>query len=114
MKKYIEYAANVYGVYLKYFSKDDIYVYSIDEVFIDCSAYMKLYKRNAIELANMVIKDVFNTYGLTAAAGIGTNLYLAKIALDITAKHSPNNIGWLDEEKYVTEVTPLIKSFFPN
>lgn len=104
MKKYIEYAANVYGIYLKYFSKDDIHVYSIDEVFIDCSAYLKLYKKNPIELAKMVIKDVFDTYGLTATSGIGTNMYLAKIALDITAKHSPDNIGWLTEEKYKKEL----------
>lgn len=104
MKKYIEYSANVYGVYLKYFSKDDIYVYSIDEVFIDCTAYLKLYKKNTIELAKMVIKDVYDTYGLTATSGIGTNMYLAKIALDITAKHSPENIGWLTEEKYKKEL----------
>lgn len=104
MKKYIEYSANVYGVYLKYFSKDDIYVYSIDEVFIDSTAYLKLYKKNPIELAKMVIKDVYDTYGLTATAGIGTNMYLAKIALDITAKHSPENIGWLTEEKYKKEL----------
>ena len=104
MKKYIEYSANVYGVYLKYFSKDDIYVYSIDEVFIDCTAYLKLYKKNPIELAKMVIKDVFNTYGITATSGIGTNMYLAKIALDITAKHSTENIGWLTEEKYRKEL----------
>lgn len=104
MKKYIEYAANVYGVYLKYFSKDDIYVYSIDEVFIDCTAYLKLYKKNPIELAKMVIKDVYDTYGLTATSGIGTNMFLAKIALDITAKHSPENIGWLTEDKYKREL----------
>jgi len=104
MKKYIEYSANVYGIYLKYFSKDDIYVYSIDEVFIDCTAYLKLYKKNPIELAKMVIKDVYDTYGLTATSGIGTNMYLAKIALDITAKHSPENIGWLTEEKYKKEL----------
>ena len=104
MKKYIEYAANVYGIYLKYFSKDDIHVYSIDEVFIDCTAYLKLYKKNPIELAKMVIQDVYDTYGLTATSGIGTNMYLAKIALDITAKHSPNNIGWLTEEKYKKEL----------
>jgi len=104
MKKYIEYSANVYGIYLKYFSKDDIHVYSIDEVFIDCTAYLNLYKKNPIELAKMVIKDVFDTYGLTATSGIGTNMYLAKIALDITAKHSQDNIGWLTEEKYKKEL----------
>jgi len=104
MKKYIEYAANVYGVFLKYFSKDDIYVYSIDESFIDCTCYLKMYNKNPVELAKMVIKDIHKTYGLTATAGIGTNLYLAKIALDITAKHSVDNIGFLNEEKYKKEL----------
>jgi len=104
MKKYIEYAANVYEVFLKYFSKDDIYVYSIDESFIDCTCYLKMYNKNPIELAKMVIKDIHKTYGLTATAGIGTNMYLAKIALDITAKHSVDNIGYLDEEKYKSEL----------
>lgn len=100
MKKYIEYSANIYAIYLKYFSKEDIHVYSIDEAFIDVTKYLALYKLNPIELAKKIIKDIFKTYGITATAGIGTNMYLAKIALDITAKHNPNNIGYLDEEKY--------------
>ena len=104
MKKYIEYAANVYEIFLKYFSKQDVYVYSIDEAFIDCSAYLKMYNKNSIDLAKTVIKDIHRTYGLTATAGIGTNMYLAKIALDITAKHSIDNIGFLDEEKYIREL----------
>lgn len=104
MKKYIEYSANIYGIYLKYFSKDDIHVYSIDEAFMDVTNYLKLYKVNAIELAKTIIKDIFKTYGITATAGVGTNMYLAKIALDITAKHSSTNIGYLDEEKYKKEL----------
>lgn len=100
MKKYIEYSANIYAIYLKYFSKEDIHVYSIDEAFMDVTQYLKLYKLNPIDLAKKIIKDIFKTYGITATAGIGTNMYLAKIALDITAKHNPNNIGYLDEEKY--------------
>lgn len=104
MKKYIEYSANIYGIYLKYFSKDDIHVYSIDEAFMDVTNYLKLYKVAAIDLAKMVIKDIFKTYGITATAGVGTNMYLAKIALDITAKHSSTNIGFLDEEKYKNEL----------
>lgn len=100
MKKYIEYSANIYGIYLKYFSKEDIYVYSIDEAFIDVSKYLKLYNLTAEELARKLIKEIFITYKITATAGIGTNMYLAKIALDITAKHSVKNIGVLDEEKY--------------
>jgi DNA polymerase V len=104
MSKYIEYSANIYAIYLKYFSKYDIHVYSIDEVFIDATEYLKTYNMNALELAKIVIKDIYNTYGITATAGIGTNLYLAKIALDIMSKHSITNIAWLDEEKYKREL----------
>ena len=104
MKKYIEYSANIYGVYLKYFSKDDIYVYSIDEVFIDVTDYLHMYNKDATELAKTVIKDVYKTYGITATVGVGTNMYLSKIALDITAKHVASNIGYLDEEKYKNEL----------
>ena len=104
MKKYIEYSANIYAIYLKYFSKDDIHVYSIDEAFMDATKYLKMYGLTPIELAKTVVQDIFKTYGLTATAGIGTNMYLAKIALDITAKHSATNIGYLDEEKYKKEL----------
>ena len=104
MKKYIEYSANIYAIYLKYFSKEDIHVYSIDEAFIDVTKYLKLYKVNEIKLAQTIIKDIYKTYGITATSGIGTNMYLAKIALDITAKHSVTNIGYLDEEKYKKEL----------
>ena len=104
MKKYIEYSANIYAIYLKYFAKEDIHVYSIDEAFMDATKYLKMYKMNAIELAQKIIKDIFDTYGITGAAGIGTNMYLSKIALDITAKHSSSNIGYLDEEKYKKEL----------
>ena len=104
MKKYIEYSANIYAIYLKYFSKDDIHVYSIDEAFIDVTKYLKLYKVTAVELAKIVINNIFNKYGITATAGVGTNLYLAKVALDITAKHSVTNIGFLNEEKYKKEL----------
>lgn len=104
MKKYIEYSANIYGIYLKYFSKEDIHVYSIDEAFIDATHYLKMYNMNAIELAKTIVKNIYDEYKITAAAGIGTNLYLAKIALDITAKHSADNIGYLNEEKYINEL----------
>ena len=100
MKKYIEYSANIYAIYLKYLSKDDIYVYSIDEAFLDVTNYLKLYKMDEVELAKTILKDIYNTYGLTATVGIGTNLYLAKVALDIMSKHTPTNIGYLDEELY--------------
>ena len=104
MKKYIEYSANVYAIYLKYFSKEDIHVYSIDEAFMDATNYLKMYKLTPVELAKTIIKDIFKNYGITATAGIGTNMYLAKVALDITAKHSASNIGYLDEEKYKKEL----------
>lgn len=104
MKKYIEYAANIYAIYLKYFAKEDIHVYSIDEAFIDATNYLNMYNMPPVCLAQTIIKDIFKTYGITATAGIGTNLYLSKIALDITAKHSANNIGYLDEEKYKKEL----------
>lgn len=104
MKKYIEYSSNVYGIYLKYISKDDIHVYSIDEAFLEVTNYLKLYKKTPTEIAKMIMNDIYNTYGITATAGIGTNMYLTKVALDITAKHSPTNIGYLDEEKYKEEL----------
>ena len=110
MKKYIEYAAKVYEVYLKYISKEDIYVYSIDEVFIDITPYLKLYNKTAIEIAKMLIEEVYNTLGLTATAGIGTNMYLAKIALDIISKKVKSNIGYLDEKLFIEKLwnhTPL-------
>ena len=104
MKKYIEYSSNIYAIYLKYISKDDIHVYSIDEAFLDVTKYLQLYKKTPTEIAKMIMKDIFDTYGITATAGVGTNMYLTKIALDITAKHSPTNIGYLDEEKYKKEL----------
>lgn len=86
MAHYIEYSTRIYNVYLKYISADDILVYSIDEVFIDITNYLNTYKMTAYELAMTIIRDVLKTTGITATAGIGTNMYLAKIAMDITAK----------------------------
>ena len=104
MKKYIDYAANVYAVYLKYIAPEDIHVYSIDEAFMDVTSYLKLYNMTAKELAIVIMNDIFQTLKITATAGIGTNMYLAKIALDITAKHVADNIGYLDETKYQKEL----------
>ena len=104
MKKYIEYSAKIYGIYLKYVAKEDIHVYSIDECFLDITSYLKLYKKEPIDIAKMIIDDVYKTTGITATAGIGTNMYLTKIALDITAKHVDSHIGYLDEEKYKEEL----------
>lgn len=104
MKKYIEYSSRIYGIYLKYVSKEDIHVYSIDEAFLDVTSYLSLYKMSPIELAKVIMKDIYESTGITATAGVGTNMYLAKIALDITAKHVSDNIGYLDEEKYKDEL----------
>lgn len=100
MQLYIDYAAKIYSVYLSFISKEDIHVYSIDEAFIDVTHYLNLYKMTPVELGKAIMDKIFETTGIRATCGIGTNLYLAKIALDITAKHSPDFIGFLDEEKY--------------
>lgn len=100
MQKYIDYSARIYGIYLRYIAPEDIHVYSIDEAFLDVTPYLKLYKMTPKELAIKLMGDVLRDVGVRATCGIGTNLYLAKIALDITAKHSPDFIGILDEETY--------------
>lgn len=100
MKLYLEYSARIYGIYLKYFSKDDIHVYSVDEAFIDTTSYRKLYPTPARELGIKIMQDIKNTTGLRSTCGIGSNLYLAKIALDILSKHSSDFIGILDENSY--------------
>ena len=109
MKYYIEYSANIYSIYLKYLAPEDIFVYSIDEVFCDISKYLKMYNQSSEELITKILKDVYNTTGITATAGIGTNMYLAKIAMDIVAKHKePNEFGVriakLDEISYRKEL----------
>ena len=87
MAYYMKYSTNIYNIYLKYFSQEDIYSYSIDEVFIDLTHYLKYYKMKPRELVTKVIQDVYEKTGITATAGIGTDLYLAKVAMDIVAKH---------------------------
>ena len=100
MKKYIEYAANIYAIYLKYIAKEDIHVYSIDESFMDVTKYLPMYKLTAEQLAQNILNDVLKNTGISASVGIGTNMFLTKIALDILAKHSLNNIAYLDEQLY--------------
>lgn len=105
MKKYMKYSTEIYNIYLKYFSADDIYVYSIDEVFIDVTHYLQTYQMKASELSTKVVHDVYKSTGITATCGIGTNLYLAKVAMDIVAKHAKANkygvrIACLDEQMY--------------
>ena len=105
MAKYIEYSTNIYHIYLKYVAEEDIHVYSIDEVFMDVTNYLNTYKMTPHQLAMTMIQDVLRETGITATAGIGTNLYLAKIAMDIVAKHIPADedgvrIAELDEQSY--------------
>ena len=100
MQLYIDYSAEIYGIYLKYVSKEDIYPYSIDECFLDVTHYLNLYQVSAQELGQTIMDDIMRTTKVPASCGIGTNLYLTKIALDITAKHAKNSIGYLDEELY--------------
>ena len=105
MAYYMKYSARIYDVYLKYIAPEDIHVYSIDEVFIDATSYLNTYKLSAHDLAMKIILDVLQTAGITATAGIGTNMYLAKVAMDIVAKKLPADengvrIAELDEYTY--------------
>ncbi len=105
MALYMEYSTRIYSVYLKYIAPEDIFPYSVDEVFIDATNYLKTYKMTAHELAMTMIRDVLKTTGITATAGIGTNMYLCKIAMDIVAKHMEADkdgvrIAELDEMSY--------------
>ncbi len=115
MAKYIEYSTRIYQIYLNYISAEDIHVYSIDEVFIDATKYLPMYKMTAHELAMTMVRDVLAQTGITATAGIGTNMYLCKIAMDIVAKKMPPDkdgvrVAELDEISYREKLwshTPL-------
>lgn len=105
MAEYMRVSSQIYEIYLRYIAPEDIHVYSVDEVFIDASRYLKTYRMTARELADRMIRDVLSETGITATAGIGTNLYLCKIAMDIVAKHMPPDehgvrIAELDEQSY--------------
>lgn len=105
MSRYMEVSSNIYAIYLKYVAPEDIHVYSVDEVFIDATDYLRAHKLSPREFAMMLVKDVLSTTGITATAGIGTNLYLCKVAMDIVAKHiKPDKngvrIARLDEITY--------------
>ena len=105
MAHYMEVSTKIYQIYLKYIAPEDIHVYSIDEVFIDVTSYLQTYKKTTCKLAMMMIKDVLDTTGITATAGIGTNMYLRKVAMDIVAKKMPADkdevrIAELDEMSY--------------
>ena len=110
MKKYMDYSGRIYRMYLDYLSAEDIHVYSIDECFIYLSPYLSLYRKTPKELTKMLMDEIFKRFGICATGGIGTNMFLAKIALDIQAKHKPDNIAFLDEEKFKEEMwhhTPI-------
>lgn len=100
MNMYLEYAAEIYKVYLDYIAPEDMHVYSIDEVFIDVTHYLKRYGTSPKQMAELLMGEVYRRIGVRATAGIGTNMYLCKIALDILAKHAPDFIGVLDEDTY--------------
>lgn len=100
MQLYIEYAADIYAIYLKYFSPDDIHVYSIDEAFIDATNYLSTYHMDAKGLAKKLMNEIAEVKHIPSIAGIGSNLFLAKIALDITAKHAKDHMGVLTEESF--------------
>ena len=105
MSHYLNASGKIYGIYLRYASADDIHVYSIDEVFMDATRYLRAYGKSPHELARDIVRAIYNETGITATAGIGTNLYLAKVAMDIVAKHIPADtegvrIAQLDEASY--------------
>ncbi len=105
MAHYIKKSTDIYKIYLKYIDAADIHVYSIDEVFIDVTKYLKTYKKSAEEIASMLVKEVYDTTGITATAGVGDNLYLCKVAMDVLAKHAKENkdgvrIATLTEKSY--------------
>lgn len=104
MALYIQYSADIYDIYLDYFEPEDIHVYSIDESFIDVTDYLNVLHKEPKVLAKQLIKLISERKLIPSTAGIGTNLYLAKVALDITAKHSPEHIGYLDEKLYIRQL----------
>ena len=104
MRRYMEVSAEIYSVYLRYVSPEDVHVYSIDECFIDATSYLELYQQTAREFARTLMDAVRAETGIFATAGIGPNLFLAKVALDITAKHSPEGIGYLDEGLFKQQI----------
>ena len=106
MQHYMEVSAQIYGIYLEYVSPQDVHVYSIDECFIDVTPYLGLYHMGAEEFSCMLRDEVIRRTGITATVGIGPNLFLAKVALDITAKHVPSRIGILNEELFQKEIWP--------
>ena len=115
MALYLEYSSRIYQVYLRYIAPEDIHVYSIDEVFIDVTSYKKTYKLSTHALAMKMIREVLAETGITATAGIGTNMYLCKVAMDIVAKKMPPDkdgvrIAELDEMSYRRQLWTTLRS----
>lgn len=100
MTLYMQYSATIYSIFLKFISSEDIHVYSIDESFLDITSYMSLYNTTPKQLAKMILDEIYDQTGITATVGIGTNLFLAKVALDITAKRAKDCMGYLDEDLF--------------
>lgn len=100
MRRYMEVSASIYRIYLRYVSPQDIHIYSIDECFIDATPYLSLYRTNARSFAQLLMGEVLKRTGIRATAGIGPNLFLAKVALDVRAKHAADFIGILDESSF--------------
>src|SRR5690554_5282677 len=112
MQTYLEYSASVIGVYLDFISEDDLYVYSIDEAFLDLTSYLAYYKKTDIELAEKILNTITSKLGLTATCGIGPNMLMSKLSMDIEAKKNPNNIAkwnYDDIKDHLWPVTPLSK-----
>lgn len=112
MERYLEVSAEVVSIVLHYVNEDDIHIYSIDELFVDLTHYLKLYKKNSLDLTKQIMSDIKNKLGLTTCAGIGPNMLLAKCALDLEAKTNQNNIAYWtykDVENKLYKVTPLSK-----
>ena len=113
MAHYIQCSTDIYQVYLKYVEEKDIHVYSIDEVFIDITEYMDFYKMSARELAGKIVRDVQKTTGIVTTVGIGTNLYLAKVAMDIVAKHTePDYAPCMINQQFCVDAKHLVKQLF--
>ncbi|MCA0386171.1 MAG: DNA repair protein [Firmicutes bacterium] len=104
MQKYIDYSADIYEIYLRTISKEDIHIYSVDEAFLDLTSYLSTYHMTAKEIAQMLMSVILKETGIRATCGIGTNLYLAKVALDITAKHADDFISELNETTFKSEL----------
>ena len=100
MSLYMQYSARIYGIFLKFVSSEDCHMYSIDEAFLDITSYLKLYRMSPKQFAKAILDEIFNETGITATVGIGSNLFLSKVALDITAKHAKDFMGYLNEDLF--------------